>query len=273
MVGAQVTAGQRLRSIRERLGLTIRDVEAATLEIAKIKDSDEFAINLSRLSDFETKGVVPSVFRMYSLAIIYKIEFLEIVSWYGIDFDESHKLFKVVSISRTHKAELLQHASKLHIPIKTEPTFDLNRTSNLGRLIERWGVVPLVFLQELADAKYSYGYIGDADFTMYPLIMPGSFIQIDESKDKVLRGMWRSERDRPIYFVESREGFTCCWCEIQGRQIVLQPHPLSPVQIRTLRHPQDAEVIGQVVGIAMNLHESALEVPIPTEHSELTSDG
>jgi hypothetical protein len=38
-------------------------------------------------------------------------------------------------------------------------------------------------------------------------------------------------------------------------QIVLQPHPLSPIQIRILRHPQDAEVIGQVVGVAMRLGE------------------
>ena len=268
-----MTAGQRLRVVRERLGLTIREVEAATIQIAKIKSSDEFAINLSRLSDFETKGVVPSVFRMYSLAIIYKIDFLEIVSWYGIDFDESSGLRNLIPIPKTHKAELLQHVSKLNVPVRLEPIFEINKTSNLGRLIERWGVVPLAFLQQLADAKFTYGYIGEEDFTMYPLIMPGSFIQIDESKDKVRKGRWRSERERPLYFVESREGFTCCWCEIVGRQIVLQSHPLSPVPVRTLRHPQDAEVVGQVIGVAMNLNQSAHAVPVPEEHSELTSDG
>ena len=268
-----MTAGQKLRSIRERLGLTIREVEAATIQIAKIKRSDEFAINLSRLSDFETKGVVPSVFRMYSLAVVYKIDFLEVVSWYGIDFDEASALRSLIPIPKTHKAELLQHGSKVDIPVRMEPTFDLDKTSNLGRLIERWGVVPLAFLRGLANAKFTYGYIGEEDFTMYPLIMPGSFLQIDESKDKVLKGRWRSERERPIYFVESREGFTCCWCEILGRQIVLQSHPLSPVPVRTLRHPQEAEVVGQVVGIAMNLDQSAHAVPVPEEHSELTSDG
>src|SRR5712671_3159507 len=256
-----MTAGQRLRVIRERLGLTIREVDGATIPLARIKNSDEFAINLSRLSDFETKGVVPSVFRIYSLAIIYKIDFLEIVSWYGIDFDESSGLRNLIPIPKTHKAELLQHVSKLNVPVRLEPIFEINKTSNLGRLIERWGVVPLAFLQQLADAKFTYGYIGEEDFTMYPLIMPGSFIQIDESKDKVRKGRWRSERERPLYFVESREGFTCCWCEIVGRQIVLQSHPLSPVPVRTLRHPQDAEVVGQVIGVAMNLNQSAHAVP------------
>jgi hypothetical protein len=36
---------------------------------------------------------------------------------------------------------------------------------------------------------------------------------------------------------------------------VLQPHPLSPVAVRVLRHPQEAEVVGQVVGIALKLGE------------------
>ena len=35
--------------------------------------------------------------------------------------------------------------------------------------------------------------------------------------------------------------------------MVLQPHPLSPVPARILKHPQEAEVLGQVVGIAMSL--------------------
>jgi len=34
---------------------------------------------------------------------------------------------------------------------------------------------------------------------------------------------------------------------------VLQPHPLSPVPVRILKHPQEAEVLGQVVGVAMSL--------------------
>src|ERR1700685_4503736 len=84
---------------------------------------------------------------------------------------------------------------------------------------------------------YTYGYIGSEDFTMYPLLPPGTFLQVDESKDKIAQGMWRSEYERPIYFVETREGYTCCWCTLKGENIVLQPHSLSPVPVRILRHP------------------------------------
>ena len=75
--------------------------------------------------------------------------------------------------------------------------------------------------------------------------------------------------ERPVYFVEMRDGYTCCWCTLKGDHILLQSHPLSPVPVRVLRHPQDAEVIGQVVGVALKLGdwrpvESASE-PKPEE--------
>jgi len=67
--------------------------------------------------------------------------------------------------------------------------------------------------------------------------------------------MWRSEYERPIYFVETREGHVCSWCTLKGDHIVLQPHPLSPVAIRVMKHPQEAEIVGQVVGIALKIGE------------------
>jgi hypothetical protein len=108
---------------------------------------------------------------------------------------------------------------------------------------------------------------------MYPILQPGSFIQVDESRNKVLDGGWRSEYERPIYFVETRDGHTCCWCTLTREEIILQPHPLSPVPPRVLRYPQQAEVIGQVVGVAMRLGEwSSVADAVPTlrERAELS---
>jgi hypothetical protein len=139
--------------------------------------------------------------------------------------------------------------------VRLDPSFDPRRTLNLGRVVERWGVVPLAYLNQFANTDYTYAYLGSEDFTMYPLLLPGSFLQVDESRNEVMEGAWRSEYERPIYFVETREGFTCCWCSLEGDQITLQPHPLSPVRVRVARHPRDAEVLGQVVGVAMRLGE------------------
>ena len=64
-------AGANLRALRERLGLTMREVETGSARIAERHTNDEFAISPSRLSDIGTKGSVPSIFRLYSLAVIY----------------------------------------------------------------------------------------------------------------------------------------------------------------------------------------------------------
>jgi hypothetical protein len=139
--------------------------------------------------------------------------------------------------------------------VRLDPAFDPRRTTNLSRMIEQWGMVPLAYLAQFGGDKFVYGYIGSEDFTMYPLLPPGTFLQVDESRNKVIQGMWRSEYERPVYFVETRDGYTCCWCALKADQITLQPHPLSPVPVKVMRHPQDAEVVGQVVGVALKLGE------------------
>ena len=57
-----ITGGQNLRIVREKLGLTMRDIEAASERIAKKHGNEEYLIPISRLSDFETKGVIPLPF-------------------------------------------------------------------------------------------------------------------------------------------------------------------------------------------------------------------
>jgi hypothetical protein len=90
------------------------------------------------------------------------------------------------------------------------------------------------------------------DFTMYPLLPPGSFIQIDESRKRVLRAGWRSEYERPIYLIQTRDGYICSWCAHANGELVLLPHPLSPMAPQTVRVPE-ADVIGQVIGAAIRL--------------------
>lgn len=249
------SGGQNLRALREQLGLTMRDVESASARIAEKHGNDEYAIPPSRLSDIETKGVVPSVFRLYTLAVIYRRDISEILGWYGIDLDGVAKDLELAQPPRSHLSNALASISNVKIPVRLDPGFDTKKTANFGRMIEQWGIVPLTYLAQFTNHHFTYGYIGSEDLTMYPLLPPGAFVQVDESKNKVVDGGWRSEYERPIYFVETRNGHTCCWCTLVREELILQPHPLSPVSARVLRYPQEAEVIGQVVGVAMRLGE------------------
>jgi len=249
------SAGNELRRIRDGLGLTMRDVESAALQISQKHGSEEYLIPPSRLSDIETKGVVPSVYRFYSLAAIYHKPVGSLLKFYGINLDEIGSEWALaLPPAKSHVISFEDEQKVCEIPVM-DPGFDLRETSNLGRMIQEWGTVPLSMLSHLRSPAYTYAYIGSEDLTMYPILPPGSFVQVDESEPRrrVQERQWRSEYERPIYLVETRDGITCCWCSLRVNSLVLQPHPLSPVHARILKSPQDAEVVGQVVGVAMRI--------------------
>src|SRR5438876_12156866 len=76
--------GQKLRRVRERLNLRVRDVEQASLKIADKHQNDEFSVLINRLSEIENRGLVPNVYKLYSLCAIYRLDFEEVLEWYGV---------------------------------------------------------------------------------------------------------------------------------------------------------------------------------------------
>jgi hypothetical protein len=65
----------------------MREVESAAEEIARLRGNEEFYIPMSRLSDFETKGVIPSIYRMYTLSVIYRMDPRKVFALYDVPFD------------------------------------------------------------------------------------------------------------------------------------------------------------------------------------------
>lgn len=257
-----MNAGEQLRALREKLGLSIRMVETASEKLALKYANPDYLVSLSRLSDMETKGITPNLYRLYSLSVIYHVDFADILRMYGLDLRNVPADLDLAAIPATHLTNALDDQKEVEIPVRMDPGFHENSTWPIVRMIQRWGTIPLELLRKFTNRKFTYGYVGHEDWTMYPLIMPGAFIQIDEGKRKVAEGPWRSEYERPIYFVEMRDGFTCCWCEVIGSILTLKSHPLSPVKTRLVKMGSEAEIIGQVVGVAMQL-ERRLAPPEP----------
>jgi hypothetical protein len=259
-----VLPGDKLRRVRETLGLTLRDVEAASFRLSEIHHNTDYIFPISRLSDMETKSVVPSIFRLYSLGVIYRLSISDLLSIFDVNVDKMAVDFSVIHPTETHKANP-SGSDVVRMPVKIDPTFLPSKSSNFGRLIMQWGTVPLAFLEEFETADFTYGYVGTEDFTMYPLLLPGSFVQVDESKTKILESGWRIEYERPIYFVQTRTGYTCSWCDQEGINTTLIAHPLSPVKARTLRSDREVEIIGQVIGVAMRLDWTVQKNPSTTQ--------
>ena len=219
-------AGEKLKRARERLKLTFRDVEQASQEVAARRGSDEFAIALSRLADIENKGTLPTIYRLYTLCAIYRLDFDEVLRWYGVPRDHASGDAAHVQLDATHEIRLTP-GRNVSIPQSLDCEIDLDQTTFLSRLVRRWGKMPLDFLNGLDLQRYRYGFIGLEDWSMYPVLQPGSLVLIDETKRKIANNGWTNEFDRPIYFLEHRDGYLCGWCSLAGESLILQPHPAS----------------------------------------------
>src|SRR3954470_6641628 len=161
-----MNAGKKLRARREALGLTIREVEAASEAIvARHRSDGEFRIPIAQVSYLENRGVVPNIHEVFALSVIYRLDYREILAWYGVEMDRIAEDLTVTTPPNSHRLEALQGAKAAKIPVRLDPSFDLKRTCNLGRMIERWGIVPLSLLSALDNADYSYAYIGSQDLT------------------------------------------------------------------------------------------------------------
>lgn len=250
-----VRAGVKLRQVRERLGLTLRAVEEASLEISAAEGNAEYMVSIGRLNQIENGGSLPSIYKLYTLAVIYHMSLEEIVSLYAIPVTKMEDYRVRLSPRRTHlvSVALAGTSRTLHFPVRFDPGFRPEKTIFLSRLIQEWGEIPIALLAKLDLKKFRYGYIGLEDHMMGPLLRPGAIVQIDDARRRVVNQGWTTEEDRPIYFVELRYSYECCWCYQRGRELALIPHPLSVCAPRTIRIPYEGEVLGQVVGVAMRL--------------------
>jgi hypothetical protein len=140
--------------------------------------------------------------------------------------------------------------------LSLDPGVDLRRTTYLSRMIQRWGKLPLMLLDALDLKGHRYAYVGSEDWSMYPLIQPGSLVLIDETKRKIVNGGWAHEHDRPIYFLEHRGGYVLGWCNLNDDRLVVIPHPASEYSPEIYGYPQEIDIVGQVTGVAMRIMDS-----------------
>jgi len=142
------------------------------------------------------------------------------------------------------------------VPMKSDKQFKLDRTNLLAKLGRIWGEVPIRLIQHLDPRNGVYGFVGLSDRTMFPIIRPGSIVQIDQNQRRIMQAKWENEDDRPIYFVELRGEFICSWCEMLGGYLNAVPHPKSKCQVRRFAYPREADIVGRVIGVTMRLVEA-----------------
>jgi transcriptional regulator with XRE-family HTH domain len=213
-----VPAGQKLKSLRNRRNITVRDVEQASRRIADVKGDKRFCISNGWLAQLENGDSEPSIWKLFSLSVVYRANFLDLLRLYNIDVNEKEQYEPIVAPYRTQLVP--QNGNAAHS-----------------------GLQP----SEECSSHIISAHLGFTELTMYPMIRPGALLKIDTSQNKVVSKAWGNEYERPIYFVELRGGYACGWCELQGNQLLILPHQSSPASVRQFTYPREAEIVGRVV--------------------------
>jgi hypothetical protein len=242
--------GLRLRQVRERLGLTYRDVETASYELALRRGRPDFILHISRLADIENRNVVPGIHKLYSLSVLYHLNPLELFAWFDVPLEECFEDGLNFAAPGTH---LAAPPSGLRVPLRFDPSFDPRRTDFLSRMVERWGHFEGALTA--GNPRHCYAYVGLEDRRMMPLLRPGSLVLVDTEMRGIEVDGWTSEHDRPMYFVDVRSGYRCGWFHQSPGKLVMQPHPLSHCAPESWKSPEEAEVVGKVIGIVTRLNE------------------
>ncbi|MFY9801578.1 MAG: hypothetical protein WA211_02655 [Candidatus Acidiferrales bacterium] len=248
-------AGKQLKAWREKLGLSTRAVRDMSRQIATQHQNEEFFLSHNWVTDIENGRFRPGMFRMYAISVIYRHHYTEVASLYGLQMGDLRRDMASLHLPKTHLIESPgePETEAVSLPVEFKPDFRFEQTNLLARAVERWEAVPLGLLQHLDLRTSMYGYIGLEDFTLYPLIRPGSLVQIDSAQRKISPTPWKTDFDRPIYFTELRDGYVCSWCEIAHGRLMVIPHSHAHREVRIFEYPAEAEIVGRVTGVAMRI--------------------
>ncbi len=189
--------GLRLRQIRERLGLTYRDVQEASFALAQTYTRPQFTVHISRLADIENAGAVPSLHKLYALAVVYHLSPLEILSWYDIPVDRFLGDAASFAAPQTH---LMAAPAFLRGAEKLAPSSLPESTEFVARGAAECSGFENILSNE--NGRHRYGCIGLRDRRMEPILRPGSVVLVEVSMRRLQENGWSNEYDRPLYFVE-----------------------------------------------------------------------
>lgn len=116
------------------------------------------------------------------------------------------------------------------------------------RLLGAWSDTPLLLMLDVDWERGPLVLVGLSDRMMWPLIPPGSVLQLNQKVRTVANGQF-SEFERPIYLIEFKGRFYCCHAQRRGDMLRLISHAESPFPPAISIPFKEAKVRGQLTTI------------------------
>lgn len=223
------------------------EIERISRAIALEKGNPDYYISSAAWSEIK-RGATPSIYKLFSLSVCVEMSYERVAKAFGVDL-ESSMLTTGADPARAELVRINLQELGFSFQLSLETQFDNRRTSLLrAEAIDRRHL-PGPLLDRLNPSRYRYALIGLEDDAMGDLIPPGSLVEIDGRQNQIESFAWRNLRERPVYLVRYGEDYSCAWCQQDGNELTLLPHPLSRQTVRHFATPGGAEVLGRVVSV------------------------
>ena len=120
--------------------------------------------------------------------------------------------------------------------------------SAMRRLLSVWSDIPVLLMLDIDWDRGPLVLIGLSDRMMWPLLPPGSLLQLDQKVRTIVDGL-APEFERPIYLIEYRSRFYCCHAQRRGETLRLISHGESGAPPAISIPFKEAKVRGQLTPI------------------------
>jgi len=237
--------GKQIRALREQRLIKPSDIERMTRTLADEKQNTDFYVSHSTLADIEA-GSVPSIHKLFGLAVSLGVPLNDLLLPYGIDLEKSTTCRLNSGEDALHHGAPAAREPAFRFQLNFDTSINTQETTLLRLLPQDLTNLPRGLQSRFDPVQYRYAVIGSHDNSMADLLPPRSLVEIDTTQNTVRAFAWKTLRERPVYLVWHTQGHTCCWCQVDGRELTLLTHPLSQQPVRRFKMPKEATVVGRV---------------------------
>lgn len=239
--------GEKLRSIRVRWGLSLREVKERSHRLAKDWGNDAYGISGSWLARLERGKHEMTVSKLITLSTIYSEPAEELLR----EFQPKMPSQGMALGQEIHGPNTTQLVTGGQLDLRARQLIPDSFSSS--PIPEDTMLLPPE--DELPGSPYRRAIIGRRDRTLAPMIRPGSIIKIDIQRKAIpSRKEWTNEFDRPVFLLLTRNGYICGWCELaEGGMLTIVTHNLSGQPFQHWKYKKEVEVIGRAVAVVMRL--------------------
>ena len=235
-----------IKKLREERSVKAIDIERISRSIADDRRNPEYYIAHATLAGIES-GSLPSIYKIFSLAVSLRVPYEQLLLVFGVDPQEVGRYESRPGAETTDLEPVDLRERPLRFELRFDNQVNAKQTNLLAPDPEHWGKMPTSLRKRLDPLRFRYALIGLEDDSLGELLPPGSLVEIDKDQNAVELFNWRTLRERPVYLVWHERGYSCCWCQLDGEDLTLLPHPASRQPVRRYKMPREANVIGRVV--------------------------